>query len=304
MEDLHVMAGVDLDLASRFAAALAAKDQQLAHLVQLLKQYADRIAALEGELANVKRYVTRWVRETRNGFDVYNANPAPPASERKDPPAGASLPSDVQPLATEPPSAVQLSAAGHLSSTSPPPAPAPLPPAPRLIVCFSIVTFGLRTLQLAGAISNEDIIARALAATWPDIRADVFIDARLFRDPGQHGVGQGHTGMHRDILTRIAWHSEFRTWWYRQMNRTMVAPPQHRRPGCMDVCVAIYCNAGKHRSVAASIFLEVGLRSRLLDVAGTQHLSSHTWQCCSGRCRNCKDPLATARRLLQNRKLL
>jgi len=245
-------------------------------------------------------------------------------------------PTNVQPLATEPAaSAVQSSAAGQLSTTAPPPAasasaaagpqiaaatvqeeleyggeaappPAPTPPPPALppIVCFSIVTFGLRTLNLEKEFYNNDVLVTALAASWPAFHADVVIDARPFHDPDQQGFGYRHTGMHRDILTRIAWHPRFPTWWQQQMNRITVAPPQHRRHGYMDVGVAIYCNAGKHRSVAASIFLEVGLRNRGLTVAATQHLSRNSWPQCKGSCHQCTGAHATARHLLQNRGLL
>jgi len=184
----------------------------------------------------------------------------------------------------------------------PPPPLSPPPPTPP-IIRFSILTFGLRTLNLAGTHPNKDILARALAATWPDIRADVFIDARLFNDPDQHGVGQGHTGMHRDILTRIACHSQFSTWWQQQIKDVVSLPPQHRGSGCVEISVAIYCNAGKHRSVAASIFLEVGLRSRGFTVSSTRHLSSESWPRCKGTCNQCSIAHAQAASLLQDRRL-
>ncbi|MBM3366671.1 MAG: hypothetical protein FJY48_13425, partial [Betaproteobacteria bacterium] len=205
---------------------LAEKDQQLAEKDQQLKQYADRIAALEGQLGKVIRKVT------------FSANRELSTPDPGDPPASASQPASVQPLGTEPTaSAVQSSAAGQLTTTAPPPAasssaaarpqgaavtvqeeyefgseeappqaPAVPPPAPPPIVCFSIVTFGLKTLNLGERNHDNDVIVSALTASWPAFHADVLIDARPFHDPDQLGVGNGHTGMHREIMTRIAWH--------------------------------------------------------------------------------------------------
>jgi len=150
----------------------------------------------------------------------------------------------------------------------------------------------------------DDVLVRALADSWPAFHADVVIDARLFHDPGQEDVGHGHTGMHRDILTRIAFHPDFYTWYQRQIHRVLAAPPQHRRHDCMDVGLAIYCTAGKHRSVAASIFLEVGLRNRGFAVAVTHHLSRDSWPACHGTCRQCTRAYSTAHFLLHNRGLL
>jgi len=192
----------------------------------------------------------------------------------------------------------------------PPPAPAPAPappPAPSVAPArgFSIVTFGLRTLNMNHHCNySDDVLIQALADWWPAFHADVVIDARPFHDPGQKGVGKGHTGMHREILTRIAWHHRFSTWYQTQISRVLAAPPQDPRRNRMDVGVAIYCAAGKHRSVAASIFLAVGLRDRGFAVAEPRHLSMATWPACHGSCRECTSAHLTARSLLQQHGLL
>ena len=196
---------------------LAEKEQQLSEKDQQLRRYAKRIAELENRLSNV----STWCRETRQRMEEFNTKQALWASAVTDGVAVARPPPPQAPRSLpEPPPSVSLAQTQHSppplvfppEAQHPPPPLSPPPPTPP-IVRFSILTFGLRTINLAGEYPNNNILARTLAANWPDVRADVFIDARLFNDLDQHGVGHGHTGMHREILTRIAWHPRFYTWW-------------------------------------------------------------------------------------------
>ena len=283
---------------------LAEKDQQLAEKDQQLKHYADRTAALEDQLHLALQH---------------HADRIAPQLVGTEPTASAVQSSAaVQFTATAPPPAASSSAAAEPHGTAVTaqqqyeyggdealqPAPAVPPPAPQPSVCFSIVTFGLKTLNLAKRNHDNDVIVRALTAFWPAFHADVLTDARPFHDPDQWNVGHGHTGMHRDIMYRIATHPRFYTWYQQQIDRVLAASPQHRRPGYADVGVAIYCNAGRHRSVAASIFLEVGLRKHGRHATVTRHLSSDTWPSCRGGCPQCTGAYATAERLLHECGLL
>jgi len=173
---------------------------------------------------------------------------------------------------------------------------------PRLI--FSIVTFGLRTLRLENKQYPHHVIVRALANVAPLFHADVLIDARPFHDPAGQNVGHGHTGMHRDILTRIAARDAFKATYQQSMHDVLHAVPQRRRQDDEHVGIAIYCKAGKHRSVALSIFIELGLRRYGRDVAETHHLSRDTWPWCHGNCYHCRNAYSTAERLLIERGLL
>ena len=140
------------------------------------------------------------------------------------------------------------------------------------------------------------------------IQADAVLDVRRFNDPDQHRFGRGHTGMHSQILTRIVGHELFHHWFMESINRIREATLQIRRDN-RDVGVAVYCNAGKHRSVACSIILAVSLPTFGFAVAGPpMHLAQPSWSkdqyFCQGGCEDCVNEFDTAQRLLIERKLM
>jgi len=131
---------------------------------------------------------------------------------------------------------------------------------------------------------------------------DVVVDARNFPDP--HKAGWGHTGHHPAIIARLCNHRNFNVWLQivKRMINDAYNPLAHNTP----LKVAMACNKGRHRSVAATLILQHILRHDGWIVVEVRHLSSNTWGrrgiCNGGRgeCRECKDPEPELRRMKTN----
>ena len=71
----------------------------------------------------------------------------------------------------------------------------------------------------------------------------------------------------------------------KQLNRET-----NQRPN-QQVCIAVYCNKGKHRSVAMVLLLHKILQRRSWEIGPVQHLSRGTWlHGCRGKCDECNQP--------------
>jgi len=310
---------------------LAQKDKTLVEKDQKLKLYGELIAALQGENSNLKLLVQemkergdryqaglshvtrvlqemkeggdmfkRVLQEMKEGGDMYKAALAGLADASEG--VAVVLPTPSPPPPPRPHQEVSLPHQhGRLSQPHQPiTASAPAPP-PSRPAGVSLVTFAWKDFK-----EMSDMCLKAELYRRHQVHADVVLDVRCFNDPEQHRFGRGHTGMHSQILTRIVGHELFHHWFMESINRIRVATLQVRRDN-RDVGVAVYCNAGKHRSVACSIFLAVSLPTFGFAVAGPpMHLAQPSWpksDFCQGGCEDCRNAFDTAQRLLIERKV-
>jgi hypothetical protein len=173
---------------------------------------------------------------------------------------------------------------------------------PRMV---SLVTFGIEKLdaELAKEASRLGGGARALIGE-PTLRtallrshgllADVIADARQFPDPDCHNL-RGHTGNNPEVIRRIVRHDNFRRWLgalkadFRSAAQARSAQAEVARSGHVEVGVALFCRAGKHRSVACAIILAHILGAVGWSCLGPRHLSRGSWgrRCCLGQCADC-----------------
>jgi len=91
--------------------------------------------------------------------------------------------------------------------------------------------------------------------------------------------------------------------WLKETTKEIKTVIAQLAPSRFDVGVALYCNAGKHRSVALSIVLSVHLPTMGISIAeAPQHLAREKWlgerHFCQGDCPDCMSATATAARLL------
>jgi hypothetical protein len=106
----------------------------------------------------------------------------------------------------------------------------------------------------------EESELRAALERKKERDVDLVLDARRFPDPGaQHNIR--HIGVHPDIICGIVYHSNFRSYlkdvrslWREAMSK------KRSQPGALpQLVIALYCKAGKHRSVAvAEVLRSIG----------------------------------------------
>ncbi|CAE8736425.1 unnamed protein product [Polarella glacialis] len=177
-----------------------------------------------------------------------------------------------------------------------------------------VVTFGLencdsrlvdRCCDSAGGgggfvqVEEGELRAALCRRSVPD--ADVILDARMFPDPDACHLTK-HSGRHHLIISRICQHRNFRKWLTEAKRRFMKACDSRLAKlgmDCMDsssdgiqVTVATYCRAGKHRSVATAGILTYIFREEGFLCGETRHLSYKAWgkNCCKGNCQECQHP--------------
>lgn len=224
------------------------------------------------------------------------------------------------------------------SAPPPPPPPPPCPPPSRAreprpfhppsrqvqqtdSICFGrgkelkLVTFGLENCDAelvdecpgrgggsCARFSDEEL--RAAMERKSVGFADLLIDARVFPDPEALSLTR-HTGHHPEIVSRISKHWNFRRW-LRGVRKKLVEAIKNAdvaAPTRNKIVVAVYCRAGKHRSVAASIILERIFKNECWEVPQITHLSSvRGWgKSCKGKCEECiKEPDPTREDALKN----
>mmetsp|Transcript_129429 Transcript_129429/g.224718 ORF Transcript_129429/g.224718 Transcript_129429/m.224718 type:complete len:664 (+) Transcript_129429:91-2082(+) len=122
--------------------------------------------------------------------------------------------------------------------------------------------------------------------------ADLIMDARCFPDPEALTLTR-HTGHHPEIVSRISKHWNFRKWLWQVRKKLREAVSYGDDEAKTKVVVAVYCRAGKHRSVAASLLLQRIFKNDDWDVRPINHLSAQRgWgKSCKGKCEECiKDP--------------
>jgi len=122
---------------------------------------------------------------------------------------------------------------------------------------------------------------------------DMVIDARCFPDYHAWNLSR-HIGVHPEILTRLVQHPRFpryiKSLRHQWSERWQSALQQQKGPELLFV-VAVYCRAGKHRSVAVSQCLaHIGKAVQSLEVRDVQHLSRPRWgrNLCKGSCDECR----------------
>lgn len=172
-----------------------------------------------------------------------------------------------------------------------------------------LVTFGLEYIDAAllamcdadprggsGVKVSEDDLRDVLKRQGlPDV--DMIIDARPFPDPDA-GLLTHHVGIHHGIIARVVKHNNF-LWFLKSVKREWTRALRRRRDDQVLysgspplLSIAIYCKAGKHRSVAVAVVL----RHILSNAEGCvccepKHLSAKWWaRCCGGECSECTQP--------------
>eukprot|EP00927_Polykrikos_kofoidii_P051760 TRINITY_DN45556_c0_g1_i1.p1 TRINITY_DN45556_c0_g1~~TRINITY_DN45556_c0_g1_i1.p1 ORF type:complete len:558 (-),score=101.37 TRINITY_DN45556_c0_g1_i1:107-1780(-) len=185
-----------------------------------------------------------------------------------------------------------------------PPPPRRRPPSALPIADLEILTFGLEFLEPVlrencygdaawKKVPEEDLRQALMRAREPHV--NVIIDARPFDDPEARSLTK-HSGMHPDIIARIVQHQRFGKWLHDlKSNVTWALEEANKKvQSKMPLLrVAIYCKAGRHRSVAGAIILR-----HILHAEGWQcnrplrHLSQKDWPkgMCKGNCDACRSP--------------
>eukprot|EP00439_Symbiodinium_sp_Y106_P023282 s6588_g2.t2 len=138
---------------------------------------------------------------------------------------------------------------------------------------IGLATFGLETLDgdlcskcyehpgggAAYRASDEELNEALTRRKFP---SEVILDARMFPDPDAGNVTR-HSGRHYLIITRLFNHRNFKMWLERAKRKiekaARDAAPSGGGSGSFNV--AVYCRAGKHRSVAASVILHYILKA-------------------------------------------
>lgn len=120
---------------------------------------------------------------------------------------------------------------------------------------------------------------------------DLVEDARCFPDPeGAYELNR-HTGRNPEIMIRLCKHRNFERW-LRDVKRHLKDAIQREssQGAPPTIKIAVYCRAGKHRSVAAALVLEFVLKQEGFECLETRHLSSRAWKSpnCRGLCDECK----------------
>ena len=104
-----------------------------------------------------------------------------------------------------------------------------------------------------------------------DETRDIYLDARVFRDPEREDVRR-HTGRHYEIIARMVGHQNFRSW-MRNAHHTLKRVFMNWTGGPI-VPVVVFCRSGRHRSVAASELLKGALlRVEGWRFAPTKHIT-------------------------------
>ena len=104
-----------------------------------------------------------------------------------------------------------------------------------------------------------------------DETRDIYLDARVFRDPEREDVRR-HTGRHYEIIARMVGHQNFRSW-MRNAHCTLKRVFRNWTGGPI-VPVVVFCRSGRHRSVAASELLKGALlRVEGWRFAPTKHIT-------------------------------
>lgn len=199
------------------------------------------------------------------------------------------------------------------------PPPPPLPPAPQAKAApnqpsqlvqpiIDLVTFGLENLDSnlydrcrehpggGASVQIPDSDLKEMLRIGRNEDVDIFLDARMFPDPDAFTLTR-HSGRHYKIVQRLCQHRNFPTWlknaWHKfrkvaEARGDMWSKTQVMKP----VIIAVYCRAGKHRSVAAA-----GILKHIFTATGymcpeIRHLSYDKWgrNCCKGRCEECLQP--------------
>lgn len=187
-------------------------------------------------------------------------------------------------------------ASGANSSARVPPLPAPSTVGSRGRV--RLLTFGLENCVAelierccahpSGGASiqiNEDELRTALRRGVGE-NVDVVVDARRFPDPDAYSLTR-HIGVHHEIIARLVRHRNFPRW-FKGVKQQFL----DLAGATASMSMAIYCKAGKHRSVAGATILEHCLREEGWDCS-LRHLSQTQWNkkyCCQGLCEECRNP--------------
>jgi len=136
----------------------------------------------------------------------------------------------------------------------------------------------------------NDTLHRALRRK--DLKVDVFVDARNFPDPECRTLTR-HTGHNHEIIARLVGHRNFQSWLGSVKVDFHQACAQGGNAGSdLQLTIAVYCRAGKHRSVAGAIVLQHILTQEGWECPMPRHLSQSRWSkaCCKGNCQDCRYP--------------
>jgi hypothetical protein len=152
------------------------------------------------------------------------------------------------------------------------------------------VSFGVATVELLFGLESEAAWAlsrcrgkppAALIEAFlkgvgvvPESHAVVCVDCRFVSDPNLR-LEKTHVGYHPTIVNDFVWHRDFRAW-LRDLGVRVAAAAADAG----DVTVVMYCRAGCHRSVAASVIWRHVLEatSQRWHLSDTVHLSREIWQ--------------------------
>lgn len=133
-------------------------------------------------------------------------------------------------------------------------------------VCVQVVTLGLRWAGLSGRSSrnidlSEGVRAYARGLGMIDLKdCNLFFDARCFWDP-QSGDLRRHVGTNPVILERLVGADNF-PWWLHRAKRQFRAERRaaltaaRGGPAPPEIKMAVFCNGGRHRAVAAGTILK------------------------------------------------
>jgi len=164
-----------------------------------------------------------------------------------------------------------------------------------------LLTFGLETLdnelhrrcQNGGggaSINMPDDELRAALARRDFPHVDQVIDARDFHDPTR-GALTRHIGKHPKIIAGICQNRNFDRWLRHTKRCFKRIWNQPKAPNLEKMTIAVFCRAGRHRSVAVSIILFHILTNEGYTCEFPKHLSSYHWRrCCGGNCDECTAP--------------
>lgn len=195
-----------------------------------------------------------------------------------------------------------------------PPQAAPAPPS-RCRRRVELATFGLELCDEeltasydkdsggGASVQIEETELLAALERRTSLRFDLVVDARRFPDPDAMVLTR-HTGVHHAIIARLVRHRNFPRW-LGDVKRRLLALAIGRSSGLRGagagafvdsapLRVAIYCKAGKHRSVAGAMILWYVLEQDGWDCVEPTHLSRARWGsfCCKGLCQGCRCPPA------------
>eukprot|EP00930_Biecheleria_cincta_P030802 TRINITY_DN21348_c0_g1_i1.p1 TRINITY_DN21348_c0_g1~~TRINITY_DN21348_c0_g1_i1.p1 ORF type:complete len:589 (-),score=109.82 TRINITY_DN21348_c0_g1_i1:127-1893(-) len=202
----------------------------------------------------------------------------------------------------------------------------PKQPAPSQEKVIELLTFGLENLDsvlydrcrehpgggAACQVPDSELIEILRTGRHEDV--DIVVDARMFPDPDAFSLTR-HSGRHYKIVQRLCQHRNFPSWLQSVALKFRKVQEARRNSTCKDnwtksITIAVYCRAGKHRSVAAA-----GILKHIFEATGyrcpeARHLSYDKWgrNCCKGQCKECLEPPPelqdTLREALQRWKMI